>query len=481
MFQSTNKDRTIFLVILTQMIIVGLGLLSFITTPDVGFRRSTNLLNTILSTSSFIIPSSLWCYIVFKGIFSAFNRSNPEQITKQLNRYRRHFQIFFVPIQVFLALATVIISYFFFPTPGVSLVDGALASIGFGTIMYVLSYIILEYILDRLISPRLTEVLTAGEIVPFTTLTVVEKFLVVGSFTLLGLELFVFRTLVPDTSTLDASVVIYLIIFSIVPLITLYVFYKTVEPKFEEVIMNMSDMLSKDIKYSDKVLVPSQDNLGNFSQYYYGIANYFSAVLQSMRLSANHLAKSSSELASTSEEVNALSEEIAATIQQISRGASNQLELSLKAINDLAKMSDSVDKSLNDIERTLQVINDIAGQTNILALNAAIEAARAGEYGRGFAVVSDNVRRLAEETKLNATDISKLTEDIVLNIGGSIVKLQETLQGFAAQSEEFSASSEEVAAATEEQTATMNQMTETTQELSKLADTLNASVSRITR
>ncbi|MHA2294183.1 MAG: methyl-accepting chemotaxis protein, partial [Candidatus Hodarchaeales archaeon] len=415
MFQSTNKDRTILLVILTQTIIVGLGFLSYLTSPDIldSGAKSTNPFNTMVSTLGFIIPSSLWCYIVFKGIFSAFNRSKPEQIINQLNKYRRHFQIFFVPIQVFLALSTTLFSFFFFPTPGISLFDSVLLGIGFGTIMYVLSYILLEYILDRIISPKLTEVLTTGEIIPFTTLTIAQKFFLVGTFTLLGLELFTFRTLVPDTSILDISVFIYLIIFSIVPLITLYVFYKTVEPKFEEVRKNMSDMLSKDIKYSDKVLVPSQDILGNFSQYYYGIANYFSSMLHSMNQSADHLANSSTELASTFEDVNALSEEIAATIQQISRGASNQSELSLKAINDLVKMSDSVDQSLNDIEGTLQVIDDIAGQTNILALNAAIEAARAGEYGRGFAVVSDNVRRLAEETKINATDITKLTDKIV--------------------------------------------------------------------
>lgn len=184
------------------------------------------------------------------------------------------------------------------------------------------------------------------------------------------------------------------------------------------------------------------------------------------------------ELASTSEEVNALSEEIAATIQQISRGASNQSELATKGIEDVNEISKVVDRSLSNIKSTLQVIEDIASQTNILALNAAIEAACAGEYGRGFAVVSDNVRRLAEETKNNAPDISKLTDEIVTNIGGSITGLQETLQGFAAQSEEFSASSEEVAAATEEQTAAMNQITTAAQNLTKQGEELSQQVAQ---
>jgi len=224
--------------------------------------------------------------------------------------------------------------------------------------------------------------------------------------------------------------------------------------------------------------VDREDEIGILGRTFVSMIGNLKNFISNSQDSAVQLASSAQELASTSEEVNALSEEIAATIQQISRGASSQSDLSVKAIDEVQKMSDVVDQSLKDIEGTLQVIEDIASQTNILALNAAIEAARAGEYGRGFAVVADNVRRLAEETKTNSADISKVTNDIVSNIGSSVVNLQETLQNFAAQSEEFSASSEQVAAATEEQTAAMNQLTSSAQDLTILGDEMSVLVAQ---
>ncbi len=251
---------------------------------------------------------------------------------------------------------------------------------------------------------------------------------------------------------------------------------RSVKQPLDEIKRNTSKLAKGELGSTMAPIQQFGREYAELQEAYDTLLTYLVTIVTSIKTSVEDLVKDSEELAATSQEVNALSEEIAATIQQISRGASSQSEMSNKAIGDIAKMAQDVDQSLSDVEKTLNVIEDITGQTNILALNAAIEAARAGEYGRGFAVVADNVRRLAEETKTYAVDIGKLNDSLVTNISGNVIALQETLQGFAAQSEEFSASSEEVAAATEEQTAAMHQMTATAQTLAKLADNLSEKI-----
>jgi len=101
----------------------------------------------------------------------------------------------------------------------------------------------------------------------------------------------------------------------------------------------------------------------------------------------------------------------------------------MQAINDASKQIhvnlSNLTGNSQRIAEIVQVIDEIAGQTNLLALNAAIEAARAGEHGRGFAVVADEVRRLADRSSKSAREIAEIIDDIQAGMSATVNSVNE--------------------------------------------------------
>jgi hypothetical protein len=166
--------------------------------------------------------------------------------------------------------------------------------------------------------------------------------------------------------------------------------------------------------------------------------------------SMEELARSSTSIADVVDRVGGKADEVRASFElaQTELRASSDRTLALAA-------------RVNEIQEILVLINAIANQTNLLALNAAIEAARAGEAGRGFAVVADEVRRLAERSKASAAQIANLVDgaqaqsaETVLALERSVSQMERGLALMQAMGE----ASDQVQLATQQQRTSTDQV-----------------------
>jgi methyl-accepting chemotaxis protein len=177
------------------------------------------------------------------------------------------------------------------------------------------------------------------------------------------------------------------------------------------------------------------------------------------------------------------------TMEKATRG----LTRTSSSIQSSAQIIDILGHRANEIGKIIEVIDDLAEQTNLLALNAAIEAARAGEHGLGFAVVAEEVRKLAEKSTQSTQEISDLIQGIQkeareavenmekstsmvqegLDLGGELSSALGKISDVVSEVYKFA---QQIGAATSEQSAGSIQIAKATTRLTEITQEINSSI-----
>lgn len=205
------------------------------------------------------------------------------------------------------------------------------------------------------------------------------------------------------------------------------------------------------------------------------------------------------QIATSVEQMTATVMDIAKNANEAAEGAKNATEKASKGgdivkntVDGMNKIADAVKESAGTIEalknsseqigEIIAVIDDIADQTNLLALNAAIEAARAGEQGRGFAVVADEVRKLAERTTKATKEIADMIKSIQTDTGGAVTSMEagsKEVEKGVKSSNEAGDALKQIVEEVQKVTDMVQQIATSTEEQSAASEEINSNVETV--